>query len=136
MRESALGPPGHPLLGHVLALQKDPLVFLTYCARHYGDVVPLRLLRRQAFLLLNPDDIERVLVTDHRNFVKPLWLRSAAVRRVLGDGLVTSDGSDWRRQRQACQPAFHRSLLEGHIEEMMALTEQMLRGWQPGQERD
>lgn len=136
MTESPVGPSGHLLLGHLPALQKDPLGFLTHCARNYGAIVPIRLLGRQAFLLMAPADIERVLVTDHRNFVKPLWLRSAAVRRVLGDGLVTSDGSPWRRQRQICQPAFHRGLMEDYAGEILTLTEQMLHGWQPGQTRD
>ena len=105
------GPPGHALLGHLPALHKDPLGFLTHCARHYGDVVPLRLPFLRAFLLLDPADIERVLVTDHREFVKPLWLRTPAVRRMLGDGLVTSDGDARRVQRRACQPAFQPGLM-------------------------
>nr|MDQ2688609.1 cytochrome P450 [Armatimonadota bacterium] len=129
-------PRGHPLLGHASALQSDPLAFLTRCALTGADVVPLRLPFLRAFLLLNPADIERVLVTDHRQFVKPLWLRTPAVRRLLGDGLVTSDGAPWRAQRRACQPAFHPALLPDYGRTVAALAERMLDDWSPGQTRD
>lgn len=127
---------GHPFLGHLPALRSDPLGFLTRCARTGADVFPLRLPFLRAFLLLDPADIERVLVTDHRQFVKPLWLRTPAVRRLLGDGLVTSDGAPWRAQRRACQPAFHSALLPDYGRTVAALAERMLDGWSPGQTRD
>lgn len=119
----------HPLLGHLPAFRKDPLAFLASCLQTGADVVPLRLPLVSAFLLLNPDDIERVLVTEHRQFLKPLWLRTPAVRRLLGRGLVTSDGDSWRAQRRACQPAFHPSLLPGYGRTVSTLTGQMLDGW-------
>ena len=129
-------PRGHPLLGHLTALRDDPLGFLTRCADTGDSVVPVRLAFLRAFLLLDPADIERVLVTDHRHFVKPLWLRTPAVRRLLGDGLVTSDGTPWRTQRRLCQPAFHPALSPGYGRTMAALAEQMLDDWAPGQVRD
>lgn len=129
-------PRNHPLLGHLTALRDDPLDFLTRCAQTGADVVPLRLPFLRAFLLLDPADIERVLVTDHRQFVKPLWLRTPAVRRLLGDGLVTSDGAPWRTQRRACQPAFHPGLLPDYGRTLAALAERTLDGWAQGQTRD
>src|SRR5579859_3434060 len=104
--DKVLSPPAHPLFGHLLAFKQDPLGFLTHCACAYGDIVPLRLLHIPALLLLDASDIERVLVTEHRTFIKPAWLRTAAVRRLLGNGLVTSEGKVWHRLRRTCQPAF------------------------------
>ena len=49
------------LFGHLPAFKRDPLGFLTDCARNYGGVVPLRMLHKPVFLLLDPADIERVL---------------------------------------------------------------------------
>ncbi len=100
------------------------------------EVVPLRLPLIRAFVLLNPDDIERVLVTDHRQFRKPFWLRTPDVRRLLGRGLVTSDGDSWRTQRRVCQPAFHPGLLPSYGRTIGTLAERMLDGWQVGQPRD
>ena len=129
-------PKSHPLQGHLPAFREDPLGFLTCCAQSGADVVPLRLLFLRAFLLLSPDDIERVLVTDYRLFRKPLWLRTPDIRRLLGRGLVTSDGDSWRSQRRVCQPAFHHGLLPAYGRAVGELTEQMLAGWQPGQPRE
>ena len=127
--------PSHPLLGHLPAFRRDPLAFLADCMETGRNVVPLRLSFVRAFLLLNPDDIERVLVRDYRRFRKPFWLRTPDVRRLLGRGLVTSDGDSWRAQRRVCQPAFHPGLLPSYGRTVGALAEQMLDGWQAGQPR-
>jgi cytochrome P450 len=104
---------------------RDPLAFLTRCAREYGDFVSLQFGLRRGFLLSHPDLIEEVLVTQHRNFVK-----GAAVRRlrVIGNGLVSSEGELWRRQRRLMQPAFHRRRIAAYGESMVTLTERMLDG--------
>ena len=128
--------PSHPLLGHLPAFRRDPLAFLASCIETGREVVPLRLSFVRAFLLLNPSDIERVLVTDYRQFRKPFWLRTPDVRRLLGRGLVTSDGDSWRTQRRVCQPTFHPGLLPGYGRTVSALAERMLDGWQAGQPRD
>jgi len=131
----SVSPPMHPIFGHMLAFRKDALGFLTHCARHYGPVVPLRMLHRSAFLLLDSADIERVLVTDQKDFKKPEWLHTAAVRRALGNGLVTSDGEAWRRQRYACQPAFQPRRMEHYGAVITAIADRALADWQPGQTR-
>lgn len=128
-------PPAHPIFGHLLAFRKDALGFLTHCARNYGPVVPLRMLHKPAYLLLNSADIERVLVTDNKAFKKPQWLRTAPVRRVLGEGLVTAEGEEWRRQRHACQPAFQPRRMEGYGARIAMLAARALADWQPGQTR-
>ena len=130
-----IAPPIHPIFGHLLAFRNDALGFLTHCARHYGPVVPLRMLHRRAFLLLESADIERVLITDQKDFKKPEWLHTAAVRRALGEGLVTADGEDWRRQRHSCQPAFQPRRMEGYGTLIAALANRTLADWQPGQTR-
>jgi cytochrome P450 len=130
-----VSPPQHPIFGHLAAFRADALGFLTHCAREYGPVVPLRMLHRPAFLLLESVDIERVLVTDHKNFVKPGWLHTAPVLRVLGDGLVTSDGEEWRRQHNASQPAFQPHRMEQYGAQIAALAARALAEWQPSQSR-
>jgi len=136
MNRKPSAPPAHRFLGHIPDLRDDVLGFLRTCAHDYGPIVPLRLPFIRAVLLLDPTDIERVLVTEHRNFIKPVWLRTAAVRRLLGDGLVTSDGESWRRQRRECHRAFHPNLLPGYADTFTVLAGRMLDGWEHGEERD
>ncbi len=133
--QPASSPPQHPLFGHLSAFREDALGFLTHCARHYGSVVPLRMLYKPAFLLLDSADIERVLVTDHKSFRKAAWLHTAPVRRVLGEGLVTAEGAEWRHQHHACQPAFQPGRMEHYGALIATLAERALVDWQPGQSR-
>lgn len=126
-------PSPHPIFGHVFAFQKDPLGFLTSCARQFERVAPLRMLHIRAFLLLDPSDIERVLVTEHSDFVKPDWLKSQGVKRLLGAGLVASDGEDWRRQRRGCQPAFQLRRMEDYAKTILNSADRKTAEWRSGQ---
>ena len=129
------GPKGHRLLGgNLLDYSRDPLGFLTGCAREYGDVVRLNFPGPPAYLLSNPDHIEQVLVGNNRNFIKDRVTRGEL--SILGDGLLTSAGAFWRRQRRLAQPAFHRDRIDNYAETMVAYTERMLEGWRSSEQKD
>ncbi len=101
--ELPLGPPGRPFVGHLPDLRRDLLGFFTRCAREHGDVVPLRFGPRRAILFNHPAHIEEILITRHRDFVKSDAFR--ILSRVVGQGLVTSEGEVWLRQRRRCSAA-------------------------------
>jgi cytochrome P450 len=128
------GPKGRHLLGSAIELSRDWLGFLTRCAREYGDVVFFRFFRTPICLVNHPDLIESVLVKNHANFVKSKDYR--VLRNALGDGLLTSEGEYWLRQRRLMQPAFHRERIAAYAAVMTAYTERMLAGWKDGDERD
>ena len=114
---------------------RDTLGFVKRC-RDYGDVVQARFLYVQAYFLFNPDDIEYILSTNAKNFIKPVSLRSNFFRRLLGNGLLTSEGEFWRRQRRLVQPAFHRRRISGYGEVMTDFTARLISSWQEGETRD
>jgi cytochrome P450 len=128
------GPKGHWLTGNLPQFARDRLGFLTDCARRYGDCVALRLGPKRILLLSHPDLIEEVLVTQNRRFRKHFALRRT--RRTLGNGLLTSEGDFWRRQRRLAQPAFHRDRIAAYGQVMVEYAERMLRTWADGQRRD
>jgi cytochrome P450 len=128
------GPKGHLIRENLPEYAKDPLGFLESCAREYGDVVRLRFMGQTFYLLSHPDLIEYVLVTNSRNFTKSRLLRNN--RRLLGDGLLTSQGEFWRRQRRLAQPAFHRRRIVAYGEVMASYTERRLEGWRDEQTID
>ena len=111
------------------------LGFFTACAHRYGDIVGLRIVRRQAFLLSHPDHIGYVLLDNHRNFIKhrAFWRHTTAL---LGQGLVTSEGEFWRRQRHLAAPAFHTERIAAYGAIMVDYTEKLLANWQAGEVRD
>jgi cytochrome P450 len=128
------GPEPGALDGVFSPFRRDPLTFLTSAAREYGDIVGLRFLHYRTYLISHPDYIEDVLVNHPRKFVKGRVLQ--ANKRLFGNGLLTSEGDFWLRQRRLAQPAFHRSRIASYAETMVRYTEQMLERWGDGEERD
>lgn len=121
------GPRAGLFFGHAKAFRADRLTFLRDCARDYGDVVRLRLPGRPLLLFNHPDLIEQVLVTQAKHFVKHFGLR--VYKPVLGNGLVTSEGDFWRRQRKLSAPAFQGARLAGYARDMVDSAAAMLEGW-------
>lgn len=128
------GPRGHWLKGNIPEFAADRLGFLTRIAREHGDVVAIRFLHRKILVVNHPALVEEVLVTRNRSFIKHFALRIA--KSTMGEGLLTSEGDFWRRQRRLSQPAFHREKVAGHAGVMVDLAERMLRGWSDGQGLD
>ena len=128
------GPKAHFLVGNLPELRRGRLDFYTRCAREYGDIAAFRFGPRRAVLLSHPDYIEQVLVTANRRFIKHFALRRS--RLLLGNGLLTSEGDFWRRQRRLAQPAFHRNRVAAYGDLMVAYGERMLSTWQDGETRD
>jgi cytochrome P450 len=121
------GPKGNFLLGSLAAVSRDWLGFYEQCAREYGDIVQVRFLHVPICLLVHPRDIEYVLVTNPGNFTKSADYR--ALQRVLGRGLLTSEGTFWQRQRGLIQPAFRRENILSYARVMTAATTRMVDGW-------
>src|SRR6266542_4427847 len=130
----APGPEGHLLLGNLPDVSRDQLGFLLECARRYGDFVQLHFGRRPIIILNNPRDVEDVLVTKQRSFAKGYFYR--VLGPLLGNGLLTSEGDFWLRQRRLAQPAFHRERINSYAEAMVRFTQQLLTSWRAGEVRD
>src|SRR5258708_7019409 len=128
------GPNSARWRGNYKEFRRDPLGFLTGVARQYGDVVGMRYYKYRVYILNHPDDIETVLVTHNKKFIKGRALR--ANKRLFGEGLLTSEGDFWLRQRRLAQPAFHRVRIASYAATMVEYTQRMLDGWRDGDERD
>lgn len=120
--------------GQLFAFRRDPTGFLLRMAEKYGDVVHMRFASRPVYLLSSPADIEALLVTQHRKFVKGTALQ--ATRRVLGQGLLTSEGDFHLRQRRLIQPIFHRQRIAGYGESMVQAAAALRARWTDGQVLD
>ena len=89
---------------------------------------------QEAFFLNHPDYIKDVLVTNHQNFIKGLALQRA--KRLLGEGLLTSEGDFHRRQRRLAQPAFHRARIASYAGVMTDYALQTRERWRDGDTLD
>ena len=129
-------PPGPPAsrAGSFKNYSRDPMAFLTAISREYGDIVTMSFYKFRVYYVSHPDYIEEVLVNQARKFIKGRILR--ANKGLFGNGLLTSEGDFWLRQRRLAQPAFHRARIAAYGETMVRFTERLIAGWRDGETRD
>jgi len=125
------GPKGTLIGGSLMEFNRQRLDFFMNVARTYGDLASFRFGPRRLFLASHPDLVEQVLVTDAKHYIKHFGARM--YKPILGNGLVTSEGDFWLRQRRLSQPAFLKSRVLSYAPVMSSLTQQMLSRWQPGE---
>ena len=125
MTATAIAPGPKPSLLDAFSYRpgRDPLAFFTNLARTYGDVVAYRLGGERLLFVNQPQYIKDVLITHNRNFTKGRALQRT--KRLLGEGLLTSEGATHLRQRRLMQPAFHR-------DRIAAYADRMRDGWRDG----
>jgi cytochrome P450 len=126
------GPKGRFLSGNLAEMRRDLLGFYLRCARDYGDCTTLRFGTKRVFFVSNPVLIEQVLHS--RNFTKHYALRMN--RLLLGNGLLTSEGDFWLRQRRLIQPVFQRERILSYAPDMTANAERQIEAWRDGDVRD
>lgn len=133
-RKLAPGPQRRALGDQLVPMSRDPLKFLLSTAREYPDIATFKLGPQRMFLLSKPEYIEDVLVANDWNFLKGRGLQRA--KKVLGKGLLTSEGNFHRRQRRLSQPAFHRQRIASYAAIMSEYAARTRDGWRAGETRD
>jgi cytochrome P450 len=116
-------------LGHYKELKYAPLGLFSRAAEACGDVFRLRVGAAEIVVLRNPDDVKHVLQEHAQNYSKRTR-GYRVLRRFLGNGLVTSEGAFWLRQRRIAQPAFHRERIAHFAHLMVRLTQALIARWE------
>jgi len=124
-------PPGPSSLSPSKLLRQfinNPIAMLMEIAYTYGDISHFKFGRQHVYLVNDPQYIENILIRDHKNFIKSRGLQAS--KRILGEGLLTSEGEYHDKQRRIIQPAFHPNRIKkyGHI--MVDYAERISEGWQ------
>ncbi|MGC2575313.1 MAG: cytochrome P450 [Candidatus Nitrosopolaris sp.] len=130
-------PPGpHSILPNKLLrkFMNDPTKTLMEIAHTYGDICHFKFGRQHIYLLNNPDYIEGILIRDHKNFIKSRGLQVS--KRLLGEGLVTSEGEYHDRQRKLIQPTFHPNRIKAYGDIMTSHAVRMQERWKDGSTLD
>lgn len=135
-------PPGPPprrgglhSLAYFYRLATDSFGFVGDRFERYGDIYYAPSDGTGLYVLRHPDHIREVLALRSADFRKG----HTALERlstVLGQGLLTADGEDWKRHRRMIQPAFHRRRLRAYAEVMVSETERAIADWKDGEVRD
>jgi cytochrome P450 len=119
------GPKGHFLLGSLPEIQRDRVQFLVNLQRDYGDVVRISLGPYEGVVIFHPEAIQRVMQDNHKNYSKETRTFTK-MRYLVGNGLISSNGDLWLRQRRLMQPAFHRNTINALGEMIVQQTLQTL----------
>ncbi len=108
----------------------NPLEFFHNVARTYGDLASYRMAGELLFLVSDPQMVKDILVTSARNFTKSRGLERT--KKLLGNGLLTSEGAFHLRQRRLMQPAFHRDRVAGYGRAMVEYADRLRSAWTDG----
>jgi cytochrome P450 len=127
MQTKAL-PPG-PTEGFDLGGSDESLALMRGCFARFGDIYRVFAPGRGVYnyVINHPDDIKRVLLSNHRNYTKGEGMDR--VKILLGNGIMTSEGDFWRRQRRMMQPSFHRRVIDQFSDLIEEVNEKFAERW-------
>ena len=125
------GPPGIYGARNTLRFASNPLSWLRGLADEHGDLVRMKLLGRRYLIVSHPDDIERILVKEARIMKREDGVK--IIGRVLGQGLLTSEGDLWKRQRKLMAQAFSAKRIHDYGAAMVRVADEALGHWRSGQ---
>jgi len=126
--------PGIPVLGPLLELRKDQLGTFTRMGAA-SDAVTFSILNKRLHLLSHPEHMKHVLVDNAKNYGKQTR-GYQAMRSVVGNGLLTSEGDHWLRQRRIASPAFHKKRIDAFGETFVRIAAEAAAEWTREEERD
>jgi len=108
----------------------DSLERMSELFARYGDIYRVFAPGRKSYtwVINHPDDVKRVLVSNHRNYTKGVGLDR--VKILLGNGIMTSEGELWKRQRYMMQPMFHRRVVTEFASQIGAANERFIERWE------
>ncbi len=111
-------------LGNLTQLRKERIAFFVKQKKEMGDIYRIKVPTRKIVVITDPEWIKYVLVDNNKNYTKSFAYDS--IRLFLGNGLLTSEGEFWKRQRRLAQPAFHKEKLNLMFKNMVEQTEKCI----------
>lgn len=128
------GPKGLPVLGSAIAMRRDLLSFMHRGLLEYGDVVRASAgsgrFRVDVFGVFHPDGVQQVLASNADNYSKGDDVYGE-LRNLLGNGLLTSEGDTWKRQKRMVQPLFTHKRVAAYVPMMADEANQLIARWRP-----
>ncbi|PJZ24084.1 cytochrome P450 [Leptospira hartskeerlii] len=114
-------------LPYVSKLAKDPIGFFQLMHSKFGNSARFGLRQITFHLITQPEDIKRVLQENNQNYHKGVFYKELG--RILGKGLLNSEGEFWKKQRKLIQPSFHKQRISEFVEIMAQETQKTSESW-------
>ncbi|MDJ0837886.1 MAG: cytochrome P450 [Acidobacteriota bacterium] len=128
------GPPGLPVLGNIREFMRNPLKFFERCAREYGDLVSIQFGGIPGVLVVHPDMIREVMVTQHKSMIKGRGTKR--LEPLLGNSLLVAEHEDHKRLRRLSQPSFSKKNLAAYDRHITEEVDLLSNSWRDGAEID
>jgi cytochrome P450 len=119
----------HWLFGSGYLLRKDAIGQVKTFIQKYGDILSLSLPLNKVVIAANPEYAKYVLLDNNKNYTKSLAYDM--LKLLLGNGILTSEGDFWKKQRRLIQPAFHKQKLAELTAMMVQRTEEEADSFEP-----
>ncbi len=133
--EQIPSPEGLPFLGHIRPFKNDPLEFYVETAQEHGPVALFQIGPREFIQLSDPEHVEHVLIHNNSAYAKGREFREM-LEPIVGNGLIASDGDQWRSQRHMLEPAFHPDKIKQYSTIVTEIVERHCDQWADGEVRD
>lgn len=121
------GPKSNLLFDGNDQLQNHPLEYFSELSEKFPEICRLKVVHLDIVHVNKPEYIRDVLQTHQKSYTKSVQYEQ--LKLVLGEGLVTSEGEMWRKQRKLIQPAFHKQQIASFFQIMLDCTNEMLEEW-------
>ncbi|RKD87998.1 cytochrome P450 [Halopiger aswanensis] len=126
------GPTGYPLIGNTHQFyRKNILKWFSAFPEKYGDIAQIRVARNQIVLLMDPNDIQTVLIDENKKYRKG-GFHKRVTSSLIGNGLVLAEGDRWRSNRHDLEPSFHPQKMNSYANQIKTHTEYKLGQWEDG----
>lgn len=116
------------LMGHFHTMRESLLKLFVNTHENMGEIARVRLGPKYVYFTKNPEHIAEILTKQSSRFAKQTR-GYEKLRLFLGEGLVTSEGDFWKKQRRIAQPAFHRERIAGFVDTMGRAAEEIFPTW-------
>jgi cytochrome P450 len=129
------GPPkSHFIFGNLPDFQKNPPEYILKIAKEYGNISAINLAGFLCVIVNEPDEIKDIMMTNQKQFIKAHAFR--ILKKLLGEGLLTSEGEFHKRQKRLAQPAFFKARVNSFGSGMVDYTNKIQTNWNDGDTLD
>lgn len=122
------GPEGTFYFGNLAEIRENPMDFYVRVSQEFGGIARFWYGRKATYLVSEPALIKELLVAHRDRYVKNE--RYPELQRLIGEGLLLSEGDVWKRQRTSSMPAFKRDQIQRQIPRMVELVDERLDRWE------
>ncbi len=118
----------------VFKLQKNPLKYFMEVYDKFGDSILMKLLGQEFLLIRDPAHVKYVLQENSSNYTKSIMYNE--LQKLVGKGLLTSEGAEWKKNRRIAQASFKKSSVEGFSKIFYEETKSVIDEWKNKTELD